>query len=89
MIDSLLSLLIVPFLVLVPGFEDEFADATNEDLSVTLYAWNNDTTTLGPDNLPDKMTPLKGYAKELALSGPNGVQDILEKVPLWWKDLPK
>ena len=58
MIDSLL--LAPLLLVLVPGFEDEFADATDktgltfilvehEDLSVTLYAWDNKTTTLGTD----------------------------------------
>jgi hypothetical protein len=93
MID-IISLLIVPLLVLVNGFEDDFADATaktglnfliveHEDLSVTLYAWDNKSTTVGPDGFPDKMTPLKGYANELALYGVNGVADILEKIPLW------
>lgn len=80
--------------IVLSGFEDEFAAATNEtglnfllveheDLSVTLYSWNNKTTTLGPDGYPDKMTPLAGFTNELALPGANGVQDILDKVPTW------
>jgi hypothetical protein len=94
MIDSLFLSLIVPFIVLIPGFEDEFEQATNEtglnfllveheDLSVTLYAWNNGTTTVGPDGFPDKMTPIKGYSNELALCGSNGVKDVLEVISLW------
>lgn len=93
-IDLLSSLLIVPLLTLVPGFEDEFAAATNqtglnfllvehEDLSVTLYAWDNQTTAVRIDGLPDRLTPLKGYANELALYGPNGVKDVLAKVSTW------
>ena len=81
-------------LVLIPGFEDEFSEATNatglnflivehEDLSTELFAWDNKTTTLGPDGLPDKMTELAGYANALALTGANGVQEILDKVPTW------
>lgn len=92
MFDSLL--LIIPFLVLIPGFEEEFSEVTeetnlnfllveHEDLSVSLYAWNNDTTTLGPDNLPDKMTYLAGFTNRLALPGPNGVAEILSKLPTW------
>jgi hypothetical protein len=58
-------------LVLITGFQDDFTAATqetglnfllveHEDQSVTLYSWDNKTTTLGPDNLPDKMQPLAG-----------------------------
>lgn len=86
-------LLLVPLLTLVPSFEDEFSVATNatglnflivehEDLSVTLYAWDNDST-VGADGFPDKMTPLAGYANSLALSGPNGVKDVLDKLASW------
>lgn len=81
-------------LVLVPGYESEFQQATNEtglsfllveheDLSISLYGWDNKTTTLGPDNLPNKMTYLAGFTNELALPGPNGVADILNKIPSW------
>ena len=48
-----------------------------------LYAWDNDTTNVGLDGYPDRLTPLKGYANELALYGPNGVKDVLAKVSTW------
>jgi hypothetical protein len=94
MIDLLSSLLIISFLVLIPGFEDQFSQTTNEtglnfmlvehsDHSVMLYAWDNDTTNVGLDGYPDRLTPLKGYANELALYGPNGVKDVLAKVSTW------
>ena len=75
-------------------FDSEFEAATNQtglnfllvehkDLSVTLYAWDNQTRAVGIDRLPDRLTPLKGYANELALYGPNGVKDVLAKVSTW------
>ncbi|MGC1135815.1 MAG: hypothetical protein WA941_23525 [Nitrososphaeraceae archaeon] len=55
----------------------------HEDQSVTLYSWDNKTTTLGPDNLPDKMQELAEFTNEEALPGANGVADIFEKVKYW------
>jgi hypothetical protein len=90
----MIELLLSALLVLVPGFEDEFADVTDktglnfilvehEDLSVTLYAWDNKTTTLGADGLPDRMTPMASFTNKEALPGANGVKDVLDKVPTW------
>jgi hypothetical protein len=80
--------------LLTSHFEDEFKAATNEtglnfllvehsDQSVTLYAQNNDTTAVVSDGIPDRMSPLAGYASELALYGAYGVKDAIEKVPVW------
>ena len=75
-------------------FDSEFEAATNQtglnfllvehkDLSVTLYAWDNQTRAVVIYGLPDRLTLLKGYANELALYGSNGVKDVLAKVSTW------
>lgn len=94
MIDSAIFLIATSLLTLVPGFEDIFSETTeqiglnfliveHEDLSVTLYAWNNATTNVGLDGFPDRMTPLASYANSLALYGKNGIADVLGKLPTW------
>ncbi|MGC1132968.1 MAG: hypothetical protein WA941_09095 [Nitrososphaeraceae archaeon] len=55
----------------------------HSDQSVMLYAWDNDTTNIGFDGYHDRRTPLKDYANELALYGPNGVKNVLAKVSTW------
>lgn len=94
------SSLIVALFLLVPGFESEFEQATeetglnfllveHEDQSVTLYSWNNETTTVEADGFPNKMTPLKGYPNIESLSGANGVVDVLSKIKDWNNLVPE
>jgi hypothetical protein len=64
-------------------FEQEFNQATaesgfnfilveHEDLNISLYAYNNQTTTIDENGYPQKMIEIKGYPNVESLHGANG-----------------
>ena len=81
MIDSLLLLIVPTLLTLVPGFKD-FLIVEHEDLSVMLYAWNNDTTTIGPGGYPDKDDADKGIFKRTRVIWSNGFKEVIRLISI-------